>query len=610
MSPPRRGDSGRARTAAERERDRLERERRRVRERGAASPIDDGARSRFEAEPPPPYEAHDHPPPPYEALDHPPPASTEVDHPPPASAEVDHTPPADAEVDHPPAYDGPKAEEYAAPIEHEAFPPWADDGARTAPPSDPGDGARPPWADEGAPRRRRDAPAPASGAPAALARASAAVSTAAAALAGAAAAGRARLPKRPERPERPGARAGRPGEGGGGSLRRAPRPRTRPGRPISAAGGPGARPRTPPVSRTKQNLSAPAAPRGRAGRVAAVIALVAVVFALWFLFSLFQPFKGGGTGTVAVDIPRGASSSQIGTLLADRGVISSGFFFKLRATLAGKRSQLGSGHFQLRRDMSYGAALDALTSKRGTAKQITVTIPEGLSRTEIAAVAKRMGVTGNYVKASLHSHVLKPSAYGGPATAHSLEGFLFPSTYDLLPGDRASKLVNAQLLAFQTNLAKVDLSAARRKHLSAYDVVTIASMVEREAQRASERPLIAAVIYNRLHQGIPLGIDATIRYAINDYLRPLTVSDLALTSPYNTRLHKGLPPTPIGNPGLASLQAAAHPAAVSYLYYVVKPGACGQHAFSTTFSQFQQDVARYNAARSAKGGNSPTSCTR
>jgi len=339
-----------------------------------------------------------------------------------------------------------------------------------------------------------------------------------------------------------------------------------------------------------------------------VIALVGALIALWFLFSLFQPFKGAGHGSVSIKIPAGASSATIGTLLADRGVVSSGFFFKLRATLAGKRAKLESGHFTLRQDMSYGAAIDALSSHQGRAAQITVTIPEGLARAEIAPIAKRDGVTGDYFRASVHSHVLKPAAYGAPGTVHTLEGFLFPATYDLLPGDPASKLINAQLAAFKTGIAKVDFSLAKTKHLSIYDVLTIASMVEREAQLGSERPLIAAVIYNRLHSGMPLGIDATIRYAIKDYSRPLTASDLNIASPYNSRRHKGLPPTPIGNPGLASIEAAAHPAAVSYMYYVVKPGACGQHAFSQTFAQFQQDAARYNNARTAKGGQSPSSC--
>jgi uncharacterized YceG family protein len=350
--------------------------------------------------------------------------------------------------------------------------------------------------------------------------------------------------------------------------------------------------------------------RGPRGRIGAIAALVGVVVAVWFLFSLFQPLKGSGHGTVVVVIPAGASTSAIGSLLAKDHVISSAFFFKLRAALSGKRGKLESGRYTLREGMSYGAALSALT---GTGAQppvtLKVTIPEGLSRVQIAALAKKAGVVGNYVAASVHSHVLKPASYGASASVHSLEGFLFPDTYDLLPGAPVSTLINDQLAAFKANIAKVDMTAAARLHLSVYDVVTIASMVEREAELPRERPLIAAVIYNRLRDGMPLGIDATIRYALNDYDRPLTDSELAMNSPYNTRLHRGLPPTPIGNPGLASLEAAAHPANVPYLYYVVKPGTCGEDSFSTTFAQFEQDSARYNAARAADDGRSPTTCS-
>jgi uncharacterized YceG family protein len=149
---------------------------------------------------------------------------------------------------------------------------------------------------------------------------------------------------------------------------------------------------------------------------------------------------------------------------------------------------------------------------------------------------------------------------------------------------------------------------ARSKNLTTYDVLTIASMIEREAQLASERPLVAAVIYNRLHAGMPLGIDATIRFATGNYAKPLTESELAVDSPYNTRLNAGLPPGPIDSPGLASIQAAAHPARVDYLYYVVKPGTCGEHSFSSSNAEFEADVARYNRAREAAGGRSPESC--
>src|SRR6185312_7814941 len=118
----------------------------------------------------------------------------------------------------------------------------------------------------------------------------------------------------------------------------------------------------------------------------------------------------------------------------------------------------------------------------------------------------------------------------------------------------------------------------------------------------------AAVIYNRLHDGMPLQIDATIRFATNNFTQPVSSSDLQLDSPYNTYTNTGLPPTPIGNPGLASIEAAARPARVGYLYYVVKPGTCGEHAFSSTFAQFQQDQRRYEEARRAAGGKSPTKC--
>ncbi len=167
----------------------------------------------------------------------------------------------------------------------------------------------------------------------------------------------------------------------------------------------------------------------------------------------------------------------------------------------------------------------------------------------------------------------------------------------MITGASASDLVERQLDAFRENIAKVDLRAARRRNLTRYDVLIIASMVEREAQLPRERPLIAAVMYNRLKEGIPLGIDATIRYQINNWERPLRVSELKRDTPYNTRTRRGLPPTPIGNPGIASIKAAANPAKTKYLFFVRKPGKTGEHAFSKTNSQFERDVARYQASR-------------
>lgn len=224
-------------------------------------------------------------------------------------------------------------------------------------------------------------------------------------------------------------------------------------------------------------------------------------------------------------------------------------------------------------------------------RTISLTIPEGYSREQTAQLAREAGLRGDYMKAS-EGH----------------EGFLFPDTFELERGAPVSDLVQLQLQDFKRRVSGVDLGYARSKNLSTHDVVTIASMVEEEAQLDEERELIAAVIYNRLREGIPLGIDATIRFATGNFEEPLTESELAVDSPYNTRLNAGLPPGPISSPGLASIEAAAHPAEVDYLYYVVEPGTCGEHAFSSSDAEFQADVARYNEAREAAGGKSPDSC--
>ena len=337
-----------------------------------------------------------------------------------------------------------------------------------------------------------------------------------------------------------------------------------------------------------------------------VVGAVAGVVALWFLIALFQPLHGDGSGTVVVTIPKGSSVAEVGDLLDSEGVVSSSTLFQLRVTLAGKRSELYPGRFVLAHGMSYGAAIDALSTAPVKATA-TVTIPEGYSRAQAAPLVEEAGLTGSYTQASVRSKYLNPAKYGGTG-AKDLEGFLFPDTFELKPHAPAADLVQLQLQDFKRRIKGVDMSYARSKNLTTYDVLTIASMVEREAQLDSERPLVAAVIYNRLHEGMALGIDATIRFATGNYTEPLTESQLATDSPYNTRLNVGLPPGPIDSPGLASIEAAAHPAKVGYLFYVVKPGTCGEHSFSSTDAEFQADVARYNSARAANGGESPDTC--
>jgi len=334
--------------------------------------------------------------------------------------------------------------------------------------------------------------------------------------------------------------------------------------------------------------------------VLAVLALALIAGALWLINATFQPFHGDPTGAVSVTIPAGADAGRIGAILEDAGVIDSARLFEANATVTLRRSKLRPGRYRLPLGMSHGAAIEALMQgpKARVVKTFSFTIPEGRSRRENVPLVNKGPFEGDYAKATTEKRFLRRArGLGLPRNRRTLEGFLFPATYEMVNGATASDLVERQLAAFRENLGSVDLRTARRRNLTRYDVLIIASMVEREAQLARERPLIAAVIHNRLKEGIPLGIDATIRYRINNWARPLRVSELERDTPYNTRTRRGLPPTPIGNPGLASIKAAANPARKDYLFFVRKPGKSGEHAFSSTDAQFERDVARYQASR-------------
>jgi UPF0755 protein len=338
--------------------------------------------------------------------------------------------------------------------------------------------------------------------------------------------------------------------------------------------------------------------------VALAVLLLIVGGAAWFANALFQPFAGDGEGSVRVRIPQGATLGEIAEQLERQGVIDSASFFELRARLAGRSSELRPGSYELREDMPYMLVLDEL--EEGVPPNVVqVTIPEGRSRGEVAPIVRRL--RGNYLRATRRHPALDPRDYGARG-ATSLEGFLFPATYELKKGQPVKRLVRKQLDAFQRNFEQVDMRYARRRNLTPFDVLTIASLVEREAAVASERPLIASVIYNRLQDGIRLDIDATTRFVTGNWEEPLKVSELENPDPYNTRVHYGLPPGPIGSPGLASIKAAARPAETDNLFYVVAVCGNGKHKFAESNAEFERYVAEYEQAREERGGRSPTNC--
>ena len=343
----------------------------------------------------------------------------------------------------------------------------------------------------------------------------------------------------------------------------------------------------------------PRPPRTRGGpytrrRFLALGLVLVGVLVAWFLIAFFQPppfDPGNGSGEVIVSVPEGATASEVSDLLSKNDVVSNSTLFEWRLKLAGETGNILPGRYVLAHNMSYGAAIDKLTSSGG---KVNVTIPEGEDRTQIAATIKDLGLSGDYLAASKSFKGFDPNQYGAQ-DPKSLEGFLFPATYELDPGASVDQLISEQLQAFKQNIAGVNLSYAKSKNLTVYDVLIIASMIDKEVQIPSERALVAAVIYNRLHRGMPLGIDATTRFQFHNYTGDITESQLQSPSPYNTRINAGLTPTPIGNPGLDAIKAAARPAKVNYLYYVLNGDNSGHHCFTASAAEFDQLVAASNS---------------
>lgn len=240
------------------------------------------------------------------------------------------------------------------------------------------------------------------------------------------------------------------------------------------------------------------------------------------------------------------------------------------------------------------AALVAATAAPAADVQLKIIFPEGMtvrkmadqvSAVRLIAIHKRH-VTPVLTGKRYAAVAATTSRPAGFPRGRSIEGFLFPAGYLFQPSTTPLDLIRLQLQTFESNWAKVDLGARKP-----YDVLRVASMIERETVVPSERKLVSAVIWNRLAKGMPLGIDATLRYGLGiQGTRPITAAQLRNPTPYNTSIHKGLPPTPIGNPGLPSMQAAAQPADVDYLYYVRKPD--GKHHY---FTDNEQDFCAHAA---------------
>jgi UPF0755 protein len=336
----------------------------------------------------------------------------------------------------------------------------------------------------------------------------------------------------------------------------------------------------------------PAPPKRRRGlRIFLVVLLLFILLVGAGAGYVAWAMGGNANGaTVNVIIPEGASGSEIASILQRAKVIRSGFVFRIVARLRGVSTDLKPGAYQLQVGMGVNAALNAL--KNGVPlKTFTFTIPEGKTIPEIAAiVAKHSPITAaQFLEACRSGRHRLPNM---PKNSKNLEGLLFPKTYLIVEKTTADQLVDLMLHQFTVDTAGLDFTKAPAHHLTPYQAVIVASLIEREAKIEKDRPLIASVIYNRLARPMRLQIDATVEYAIllqtGKYKYPLTTDDYTnVHSPYNTYLVDGLPPAPIASPGLAALKAALDPANTAYYYYVLTSDQ-RSHCFARDQAEFQR----------------------
>ena len=334
--------------------------------------------------------------------------------------------------------------------------------------------------------------------------------------------------------------------------------------------------------------------RGRAvsalGVLLLIFAVLAVPVVLW-LRSLGLLLESNPSGKVSVSIPKGASTSRIGDILEAKEVISSALGFRIAVYTEGGLADIQAGKYRLPTGLSAKDALEALEKGPEGPEVVQVTFPEGSWLEEFGSIYESAtgGSADRFIEMASSGKI---RSRWQPKSIDTLEGLLFPSTYDIAVKDDETDVIQKLVDEFDERFAAAGAQTADRLGITPYEIVIVASMIEAESRIDAERPKIASVIYNRLEQGTPLGIDATIIYGIGERGRTLTTSDLEQDSPYNTREEVGLPPTPIGAPSEASLEAALNPAQTDLLYYVLVD--CeGNHAFSESYEEFLDNKAIY-----------------
>lgn len=325
--------------------------------------------------------------------------------------------------------------------------------------------------------------------------------------------------------------------------------------------------------------------RAHYATLTAVILACAFLAGQWLLTPLADPSVE--PAVQSVDVPEGASLQHVASLLAERGLIRSPTGFRILGKLTGAERRIRPGEYALHAGLGPLEILSDMVE--GRVRLHAVTIPEGFSTAQIAVRLGEEGLVDEQAFLALTRDQEFISTLD--LTVPTLEGYLFPTTYHFPKSSNPKEIIRT-MVAFTWKAITPELRArAEEKGMSLHEVLTLASVIEKETGVAAERPLISAVFHNRLRRGIPLQSDPTVIYALESFDGNLRKRDLTVESPYNTYRVKGLPPGPIANPGAESITAALHPAKASYLYFVSRND--GTHHFSSTLAEHNRAVDKY-----------------
>ena len=327
------------------------------------------------------------------------------------------------------------------------------------------------------------------------------------------------------------------------------------------------------------------------GIVITVILFLVFAAAFVFMSNLNKPVDSSNNKVVYLDIPKGSASSQIAVLLKSENLIRSEFAFKLKTKIEGKASKYKAGYYSLSQSMSMDEIITAI--QKGSALTMRFTIPEGF---DIKRTTERL-VSENLIDPKVFADLIENGNFDYsflkdiPKGKNRLEGYLYPDTYEVFPNVTEEEIINKMLSRFDSQFTDEDKQRLAETGLSMNELITLASIIEREARIPEDRPIIAGVFYNRLKINMPLQSCATVQYILGEQKSVLTNSDIAIDSPYNTYKISGLPPGPICSPGIESIKAALYPTKSDYLYFLAKGD--GSHVFSVTYEEHLANKAKY-----------------